>query len=155
MWLPCPFNITESNHIEFSYRLAKPAGTLCTSFCLCYRHDACAARRFGGGKLPAGRGRFRTIYEFLGGRPLRPDMAGNYVLADRAGRLYALPNVTLTVSEIRISFSLIFALFRYLRIVIACYFGLEIHIIVCWSEDLVSIIAECLGHRGRHFWVST
>ena len=109
-----PFNITESNHIEFSYRLAKPAGTLCTSFCLCYRHDACAARRFGGGKLPAGRGRFRTIYEFLGGRPLRPDMAGNYVLADRAGRLYALPNVTLTVSEIRISFSLIFALFRYL-----------------------------------------
>ena len=83
-----PFNITESNHIEFSYRLAKPAGTLCTSFCLCYRHDACAARRFGGGKLPAGRGRFRTIYEFLGGRPLRPDMAGNYVLADRAGWLY-------------------------------------------------------------------
>ena len=41
-------------------------------------------------------------------------MAGNYVLADWAGRLYVLPNVTLTVSEIRISFSLIFALVQYL-----------------------------------------
>ena len=32
---------------------------------------------------------FEQILRFEGGRTLCPDMAGNYVLADRTGRLYA------------------------------------------------------------------
>ena len=32
---------------------------------------------------------FEQILSFEGGHPLRPNMAGNYVLADQQGRLYA------------------------------------------------------------------
>ena len=44
---------------------------------------------------------FEQIIRFEGGRPLRPNMAGNYVLADRTGRLYAVtvPDILFEVSS--------------------------------------------------------
>ena len=57
---------------------------------------------------------FEQIIRFEGDRPLRPNMAGNYVLADRPGRLYA----RLAINSFNITFQIDKSVYVYYFVVV-------------------------------------